>query len=127
MAIRENESKLRHTIGKTSLTCSIDSDSESDAMEQKIIVEPEGIFKEITNGNLLCLESENDSFELQSRPVIIDSVLVPGSLRNRITIVDDIMGSAMENLDRLIKIPYGCGEQNMVSVVPNIAVAKYRK
>ena len=33
----------------------------------------------------------------------------------------------MNNLDRLVKMPYGCGEQNMISMVPNIYVVKYLK
>ncbi len=35
------------------------------------------------------------------------------------------MGSAMENLNKLLRMPYGCGEQNMVNFVPNIHVLRY--
>ena len=31
----------------------------------------------------------------------------------------------MNNLDRLVRMPYGCGEQNMVNFAPNIYVLKY--
>ena len=37
----------------------------------------------------------------------------------------DILGSSMNNLDRLVRMPYGCGEQNMVNFAPNIYVLKY--
>uniref|UniRef100_G1U6R8 Alpha-2-macroglobulin n=1 Tax=Oryctolagus cuniculus TaxID=9986 RepID=G1U6R8_RABIT len=37
----------------------------------------------------------------------------------------DILGSAMQNLENLLQIPYGCGEQNMVLFVPNIYVLNY--
>lgn len=37
----------------------------------------------------------------------------------------DILGSAMQNLQNLIQMPYGCGEQNMVLFVPNIYVLNY--
>ena len=37
----------------------------------------------------------------------------------------DILGSSMNNLDRLVRMPYGCGEQNMVNFAPNIYVMKY--
>ena len=112
-------------IGETKLTVIATSETESDGMEQTVIIEPEGVGKEITNSNLLCLEGETETFQLPARPRMNVFSMVEDSLRNRITIVDDLMGSAMENLDKLIKIPYGCGEQNMVSVVPNIAVANY--
>uniref|UniRef100_A0A8C9P9L9 Uncharacterized protein n=1 Tax=Spermophilus dauricus TaxID=99837 RepID=A0A8C9P9L9_SPEDA len=37
----------------------------------------------------------------------------------------DILGSAVHNLQNLLKMPYGCGEQNMVLFVPNIYVLNY--
>lgn len=35
------------------------------------------------------------------------------------------MGPALNNLDALLLMPFGCGEQNMVNFVPNIVVGKY--
>lgn len=35
------------------------------------------------------------------------------------------MGSAMQNTQDLLKMPYGCGEQNMVLFAPNIYVLDY--
>lgn len=37
----------------------------------------------------------------------------------------DIMGPALNNLDGLVRMPTGCGEQNMVGFTPNIYVLKY--
>lgn len=37
----------------------------------------------------------------------------------------DILGSAMQNTQDLLKMPYGCGEQNMVLFAPNIYVLDY--
>lgn len=37
------------------------------------------------------------------------------------------MGRAMKNLDRLLAMPYGCGEQNMVLFAPNIFILNYLK
>ena len=39
----------------------------------------------------------------------------------------DILGSSINNLDHLVRMPYGCGEQNMVNFAPNIYVMKYLK
>ena len=39
----------------------------------------------------------------------------------------DILGSSMSNLARLVKQPSGCGEQNMIGLVPNIHVVRYLK
>ena len=38
-----------------------------------------------------------------------------------------MLGPVMSNLDSLVQMPYGCGEQNMVNFVPNIVVANYMK
>ena len=37
----------------------------------------------------------------------------------------DVMGPAITGLDKLIKMPYGCGEQNMVKFAPTIFVTEY--
>ena len=35
------------------------------------------------------------------------------------------MGSVLENLDRLVVQPTGCGEQNMINLAPISSVLKY--
>lgn len=37
------------------------------------------------------------------------------------------MGRALNNLDGLLKMPYGCGEQNMALLAPNIYILQYLK
>lgn len=37
------------------------------------------------------------------------------------------MGGTIKNLDSLIKMPHGCGEQNMLNFVPNIVILNYLK
>jgi len=54
-----------------------------------------------------------------------ESNLIEGSARGFISVTGDIMAPTMNNLEKLVKQPYGCGEQNMISMVPNIYVAKY--
>ena len=36
-----------------------------------------------------------------------------------------MLGAAINNLDKLIQMPFGCGEQNMLNFVSNIVVIKY--
>lgn len=40
-------------------------------------------------------------------------------------VVGDILGPALDNIDDLLKMPYGCGEQNMVNFAPNIFALQY--
>ena len=35
------------------------------------------------------------------------------------------MGPTLNNLERLVRMPYGCGEQNAASTAPNIFVRQY--
>lgn len=35
------------------------------------------------------------------------------------------MGRAMKNVDELLAMPFGCGEQNMVLFAPNIFILNY--
>lgn len=35
------------------------------------------------------------------------------------------MGPTLNNLDNLLRLPFGCGEQNMIHFAPNVFVLKY--
>lgn len=37
----------------------------------------------------------------------------------------DVMGPTLTNLQKLIRLPFGCGEQNMIHFAPNIYVMSY--
>eukprot|EP00066_Takifugu_rubripes_P010823 XP_003978948.2 PREDICTED: alpha-2-macroglobulin-like protein 1 [Takifugu rubripes] len=50
---------------------------------------------------------------------------IDGSARALVSVLGDIMGRALQNLDGLLKMPYGCGEQNMALLAPNIYILQY--
>uniref|UniRef100_A0A452R6M6 Pregnancy zone protein-like n=1 Tax=Ursus americanus TaxID=9643 RepID=A0A452R6M6_URSAM len=58
-------------------------------------------------------------------PLKVPADVVEGSARATYSVLGDILGSAMQNLQNLLQMPYGCGEQNMVLFVPNIYVLNY--
>ena len=35
------------------------------------------------------------------------------------------MGPTIDNLDKLVRQPYGCGEQNMITTAPSVFVMGY--
>ncbi|XP_021354914.1 alpha-1-inhibitor 3-like [Mizuhopecten yessoensis] len=53
------------------------------------------------------------------------SIVVDGSKSTYIAVTGDVMGPTIDNLDQLVRQPCGCGEQNMITLVPNIFVRKY--
>uniref|UniRef100_G3U1C7 Pregnancy zone protein-like n=1 Tax=Loxodonta africana TaxID=9785 RepID=G3U1C7_LOXAF len=96
---------------------------QKDTIVKPLLVEPEGIEKEETFNTLLCASVDTGVPEKLSLKVPSD--VVEGSTRATYTVVGDILGSAMQNLQNLVQMPYGCGEQNMVLFVPNIYVLNY--
>uniref|UniRef100_A0AAV2J647 Alpha-macroglobulin receptor-binding domain-containing protein n=1 Tax=Knipowitschia caucasica TaxID=637954 RepID=A0AAV2J647_KNICA len=51
--------------------------------------------------------------------------MIPDSARAAVSVLGDILGRAMKNLDGLLQMPYGCGEQNMALLAPNIYILEY--
>nr|XP_014706448.1 alpha-2-macroglobulin-like protein 1 isoform X1 [Equus asinus] len=94
----------------------------SDTLIKPVLVKPEGVLVEKTHSSLLCpkgkVASESISLEI---PVDV----VPDSTKAYVTVLGDIMGTALKNLDNLVQMPSGCGEQNMVLFAPIIYVLQY--
>ncbi|KAM6043021.1 alpha-2-macroglobulin-like protein 1 [Theristicus caerulescens] len=90
-----------------------------DTVIKPLLVQPGGILVEKAHNSLLCQEvTEEISLEVPAN-------ILEGSQRAHITVMGDIMGNALQNLDRLLAMPYGCGEQNMVRFAPNIYIQQY--
>ncbi|NWW85873.1 A2ML1 protein, partial [Rhynochetos jubatus] len=90
-----------------------------DTVIKPLLVQPGGILVEKAHNSLLCHEvAEEISLEVPAN-------ILEGSQRAHVTIMGDIMGNALQNLDRLLAMPYGCGEQNMVRFAPNIYIQQY--
>ncbi|XP_044241170.2 pregnancy zone protein-like isoform X3 [Ursus arctos] len=95
---------------------------QKDTIIKPLLVEPEGIEKEEAFNTLLCASDTGVSEKL---PLKVPADVVEGSARATYSVLGDILGSAMQNLQNLLQMPYGCGEQNMVLFVPNIYVLNY--
>ena len=48
-----------------------------------------------------------------------------GSREIFLSVMGDIIGPALSNLDGLIEEPMGCGEQNIARLFPNILILEY--
>ncbi|XP_064233515.1 alpha-2-macroglobulin-like isoform X2 [Aotus nancymaae] len=93
-----------------------------DTVVKPLLVEPEGIAKEETFNTLLCALDIGVSEKVSLN---VPSNVVEGSPRATYSVLGDILGSVVQNLQNLLQMPYGCGEQNMVLFVPNIYVLNY--
>uniref|UniRef100_A0A3P9C2L3 Alpha-2-macroglobulin n=1 Tax=Maylandia zebra TaxID=106582 RepID=A0A3P9C2L3_9CICH len=76
-----------------------------DVVTKSLIVKAEGSETTKTYNWLLCPKGRYDFHQLQS----------------------DILARALKNLDGLLQMPYGCGEQNMALLAPNIYILHYLK
>uniref|UniRef100_A0ACB8ETZ3 Uncharacterized protein n=1 Tax=Sphaerodactylus townsendi TaxID=933632 RepID=A0ACB8ETZ3_9SAUR len=94
----------------------------SDTVIKSLLVKPEGILKEETHNSFLCSSGdavvEDVSLKLPENPV-------EDSGRATFSVIGDILGPALQHTDRLLQMPFGCGEQNMVKFVPNIFILQY--
>ncbi|XP_069889942.1 pregnancy zone protein-like [Dipodomys merriami] len=92
-----------------------------DNVMRPLLVEPEGTEREETFNSLSCASASRTPEELSLKG---PSNVVPGSARATNSVLGDILGSAMQNLQNL-QLPHGCGEQNMILFIPNIHVLNY--
>uniref|UniRef100_UPI003D2F3166 alpha-2-macroglobulin-like precursor n=1 Tax=Rhinatrema bivittatum TaxID=194408 RepID=UPI003D2F3166 len=93
----------------------------TDTLIKALLVRPEGVLVEKSHSSLLCLEG----IVVETVSLEVPNDVVEGSVRASISVLGDIMGTALHNLDRLIQMPYGCGEQNMITFAPIIYVLEY--
>ncbi|KAM5140434.1 alpha-2-macroglobulin-like protein 1 [Mantella aurantiaca] len=95
----------------------------TDTIVKPILVQPGGVLVEKSHSSLLCIQEGEDKTEEVS--LQFPSNILKDSERAYVTVLGDIIGTALQNLDRLLAMPYGCGEQNMVLFAPNIFILQY--
>ncbi|XP_072509781.1 alpha-2-macroglobulin [Notamacropus eugenii] len=93
-----------------------------DTVIKDLLVEPEGIEKEEAFNSLLCPKGGELSEQITLK---LPPNVVEGSARAYFSVLGDILGSAVRDTQNLLKMPYGCGEQNMALFAPNIYVLDY--
>ncbi|NWZ91876.1 A2ML1 protein, partial [Nesospiza acunhae] len=92
-------------------------------LTKPLLVQPEGVLVEKSYSSLLCPRGGNVAEEPVS--LRLPDNVVKASARASISITGDLMGMALQNLDQLVQLPHGCGEQNMVLFAPVVYVLQY--
>ncbi|EZA52046.1 hypothetical protein X777_09067 [Ooceraea biroi] len=112
-------------LGYITIRATANSVLAGDSVEHKLLVNAEGETQYKNKAVFLDLRS----IEHASANVTIDipNNAVPGSESVQISAVGDILGPSIPNLANLIRMPFGCGEQNMLNFVPNIVILNYLK
>lgn len=112
-------------IGNILLKFTAISPIAGDAVHKTLKVVPEGVTEYRNRAffvNLKDVAEHKDTFELE-----LPEDIVPDSQHVEFGLVGDLLGPVIKNLERLLYLPSGCGEQTMSKLVPNYLVYDYLK
>lgn len=112
-------------IGNILLKFTAISPIAGDAVHKTLKVVPEGVTEYRNRAffvNLKDVAEHKDTFELE-----LPEDIVPDSQHVEFGLVGDLLGPVIKNLERLLYLPNGCGEQTMSKLVPNYLVYDYLK
>uniref|UniRef100_A0AAY5KE25 Alpha-2-macroglobulin-like n=1 Tax=Esox lucius TaxID=8010 RepID=A0AAY5KE25_ESOLU len=91
-----------------------------DIVTRSLLVKAEGTEETKTYNWLLCPSGQYCSINH-----LIHQNLIKIHFACCMFSIGDILGRALKNLDGLLQMPYGCGEQNMALLAPNIYILEY--
>merc|ERR1712224_435981 len=95
----------------------------SDAVQRPLEVEAEGLVQErTTNAVLDPSEPAGEAVQFETS---FPKEAVEGSARASVSIVGDLLGPTLDGLERLVRLPTGCGEQTMITFAPQVYVTGY--
>jgi CD109 antigen len=117
------------TVGDVKILVKAFGQSTQDAIEKSLLVEPEGVRLFFNKPVIIDLSKAvagtfNQTISTRTPPAILTSI-IKGSESIEFSLIGDIMGPLLSSLEDLVRMPYGCGEQNMLGFVPNIVVRRY--
>jgi CD109 antigen len=107
------------SLGTQQVKVTARSTQAADAVIKDLIVEPEGVQRE---------EVKNLVLSAPSSRVLTTAVpqgVVEGSARAYLAVTASYLAQTIEGLDGLLIMPFGCGEQNMMGLAPDVFIAKY--
>lgn len=112
-------------VGPIAIKVIVTSPIAGDSIVQILHVEPEGV-QQFKNKALFIDLIDNSTLK-SSLTVDIPNDMVADSLKIDVNCVGDLFAGTITNLNKLIRLPSGCGEQNMLNFVPNIVILNYLK
>ncbi|KFV51025.1 Alpha-2-macroglobulin-like 1, partial [Tyto alba] len=106
----------------TESTAVVPESGGKDTVVKHLLVKAEGMLEEKTHTSLLCPKGTSAS---ETITFTMPENMVLGSERAHISFLGDILGTALDNIDELLQMSSGCGEQNMVHFAPNVFITRY--
>lgn len=106
-------------LGIKNVKISARSSQAADAAIKTIIIEPEGVAREIVD-NLSLTAGANKTIDTS-----IPQIVVSDSGRAYIAVTSSFLTQTIDGLDALLQMPSGCGEQNMIVFAPDVYITRY--
>ncbi|XP_040450998.1 alpha-2-macroglobulin-like protein 1 isoform X6 [Falco naumanni] len=106
----------------TESTAVVPESGGKDTVVKHLLVKAEGLLEEKTHTSVLCPKGTSTS---ETITFAMPENVVLGSERAHISFLGDILGTALDNIDELLQMSSGCGEQNMVHFAPNVFITRY--
>ncbi|XP_071499842.1 pregnancy zone protein-like [Diadema antillarum] len=96
-----------------------------DAIRRQLLVKAEGVPDGFTISEYICLQDHRHRVFDENYRNRKPTSYVDDSVSGKIVVTGDMLGPTVDNLEHLIRLPTGCGEQNMLGFVPNIVTLEY--
>ncbi|WAQ97872.1 CD109-like protein [Mya arenaria] len=110
-------------VGTFDVEVRVVSPRAGDAVRKQLLIVPEGMSMSYAISVLIDLR--NPSRFKEEVDILVPGDAVPDSVHIAVSLIGDMMGPTITGLADLLHMPHGCGEQNMITFVPNIVVANY--
>ncbi|MBN1368616.1 MAG: hypothetical protein JW954_00080 [Dehalococcoidaceae bacterium] len=106
-------------IGTKQVEVSARSTQAADALVKTIIIEPEGVSRELVD-NLSLSAGVSRIIDTSIPELVIDD-----SGRAYIALTSSFLTQTIDGLEGLLQMPFGCGEQNMIAFAPDVYITQY--
>ncbi|KAJ1122268.1 hypothetical protein NDU88_000764 [Pleurodeles waltl] len=94
----------------------------TDIVMQSVLVQPQGMLVETSHNTVLCAKDNisSDAISIECPPDVVEE-----TARAVTSVVGDMMGLALENMDQLLVMPTSCGEQGLSKLAVLVFLCEY--
>ncbi|XP_023225702.1 CD109 antigen-like isoform X2 [Centruroides sculpturatus] len=112
-------------VGYIDIRVVANTDRASDAITKRLHVKLEGSTQYFNKAMFVDFSSLGTEPVKDNISIPIPYNSIEGSQRITISGVGDILGVAINNMEQILRLPYGCGEQNMLTFASNVIITNY--
>ncbi|KAK7904799.1 hypothetical protein WMY93_017406 [Mugilogobius chulae] len=111
-------------LGEVDISVDAVSADASESLVWTVFVKPEGVEESVSENLFLEPPPTVNNYSI-SAAFSFPAGVIADTRRAQLAIGGDILALSMNQLDSLVDLPVGCGEQNMVHFAPSIYILRY--